>query len=136
MLIPVDRWSLTLKKVGSEVFLQNQSINSFIPTSRMNLLCPIIKRKGFIMWILVSPIWKTNFNSKKGTKRSFFYETKASIRSSQWVKWIYGAQSLKERRLLCDFIFIPTKIRTLILKNVERKIFLLKSKHQFIYPNE
>ena len=82
MLIPVDRWSLTLKKVGSEVFLQNQSINSFIPTSRMNLLCPIIKRKGFIMWIHVSSNWKTNFNSKKGTKRSFFYETKASIHFS------------------------------------------------------
>ena len=60
-------------------FLWNQSINSFILTSRMNLLCPIIKRKEIIMWIRVYPNWKMNFNSKNGRKRSFSYETKASI---------------------------------------------------------
>ena len=31
------------------------------------------------MWIHVYPNWKMNFNSKKGSKRSFSYETKASI---------------------------------------------------------
>ena len=48
------------------------------------------------MWIHVYPNWNTNFNSKKGEKRSFSYDTKASIsliptrRTCLWcpiVKW-------------------------------------------------
>ena len=67
------------KMVGSQVFLWNQSINSFILMSWMNLWCPIVKRKEISMWICVYPNWKMNFNSKNGRKRSFSYETKDSI---------------------------------------------------------
>ena len=67
------------KMVGSLVFLWNQSINSFIQMSGMNLWCPIIKRKEIIMWTHNYLSWKMNFNSKNGRKRSFSYETKASI---------------------------------------------------------
>ena len=56
----------------------NASI-SLIPIRRMCLLCPIMKITEIIMWIHVYPNWKTNFNSRKGNKRSFSYETKASI---------------------------------------------------------
>ena len=52
---------------------------SLIPMRRMCLWCPIMKRKEIIMWIHVYPNWKMNFNSKNGNKRSFSYETKASI---------------------------------------------------------
>ena len=52
---------------------------SLIPTRRMCLWCPIMKRKEIVMWIHVYRNWKTNFNSKIGNKRSFSYETKASI---------------------------------------------------------
>ena len=52
---------------------------SLIPTRRMCLWCPIMKRKQIIMWIHVYPNWKTYFNSKISNKRSFYYETKASI---------------------------------------------------------
>ena len=65
--------------VGSQVFLWNQSINSFILMSGTNLWCPIIKRKEIIMWIRVYPNWKMHFNSKNYRKRSFSYETKASL---------------------------------------------------------
>ena len=68
-----------LKMLGSLVFLWNQSIKSFIQMSEMNLWCPIIKRKGIIMWIRVYPYWKMNCNSKNGKKRSSSYESKASI---------------------------------------------------------
>ena len=90
----------------------------------MNLWCAIIKRKEIIIWIRVYPNWKTNFKSKTGRKRSFSYETKATIHLSQWVEWIYGAQSLKEGGLLCEFVFIPIERRALILKRVEREVFL------------
>ena len=52
---------------------------SLIPRRRMCLWCPITKRKGIIMWIDFYPNWNTNLYSKIGNKRSFSYETKASI---------------------------------------------------------
>ena len=52
---------------------------SLIPKRRMCLWCPITKKKVIIMWIRVYPNWNTNFISKIGNKRSFSYETKASI---------------------------------------------------------
>ena len=52
---------------------------SLIPMRRMCLWCPIMKRKEIIMWIHVYPSWNTNFKSTNGNKRSFSYETKASI---------------------------------------------------------
>ena len=52
---------------------------SLILRRRMCLWCPIMKRTGIIMWINVYPNKNTNFNSTNGYKRSFSYETKASI---------------------------------------------------------
>ena len=161
--------------------LWNQCINSFIPMKRMTLWCLIIKRKEIIMWIHVYPYWKMNFNSKNGRKKSFSYESKASIsfipmrrmnlwcpiierkeiitwiqvypiekrtsilkmvekevlllnprqqnRLSQYEEWVYSAQSRKERRLLCESMFISMEIRTSILKIVEIEIVLMKPKH-------
>ena len=87
------------------------------------------------MWVYIYPNWKTNFNSKKGRKKSFSCETKASTHLSQWVEWIFGAQSLKELRLLCEFVFVPIEKWTLILKMAEIEVYLIKPKPQFIYHN-
>ena len=97
----------------------------------MNLWCPVIKRKGIIVWIHIYPNWKTSFNSKNGTKWSFSFEIKASIHLSQWVERICGAQSLKKKRLLCEFMFIPVERWNLILKNVEKEVFLMKPRNQY-----
>ena len=35
-------------------------------------------------------------------------------------------------RLLCESMFVPTEKQTLILKMVERDVFLMKSKHQYL----
>ena len=88
------------------------------------------------MWIGVYPSWNMNINSKNGRKRSLSYETKTSIHLSQWEEWICGAQSLTERRLLCESVFIPIEKWTLNLKMAQIKVFLINPKHQFIYPNE
>ena len=52
---------------------------SLIPSRRMCLWFAITKRKEIIMWIHVYPNWNMNFNSTNRNKRSFSYETKASI---------------------------------------------------------
>ena len=88
------------------------------------------------MWIRIYPNWKMNLNSKNGTNWSFSYETKASIQLAQWVEWIFGAQSLKEWRLLCEFRFTLIEKETLILKMAQRDVLLKKPKRQFRYPNE
>ena len=75
---------------------QTKASISFIPMKRMCLWCPIMKWNEITMWILLYPNWNTNFNSKKDNKRSFSYDTKASIsliptrRTSLWYlirKW-------------------------------------------------
>ena len=80
------------------------------------------------MFILIN---RRTLVPKNGGKKSFSYETKASIHLSQWGEWICGAQSLKERRLLCESVFIPIEKWTLILKMVEREVFLMKPRHQY-----
>ena len=52
---------------------------SLIPERRMCLWSPITKKKIIITWIHDYPNWNTNFNSKICNKRSFSYETKASM---------------------------------------------------------
>ena len=52
---------------------------SLIPMRRTSLWCPIMKRNEITICIHVYPNWKTYFNSKIGNKRSFSFETKASI---------------------------------------------------------
>ena len=47
------------------------------------------------------------------------------------MEWIYDAQSLKERRLLCESMFIPIENWTLILKMVEKEVFLMKPRNQY-----
>ena len=49
---------------------------------------------------------------------------------SQRGGWIYGAKSLKQRKLLYESMFILIERWALTLKMVERKVFLMKPKHQ------
>ena len=71
-----------------------------------------------------------NFDSKNGGKWSFSHETKASIPLSQWGEWIFGAQPFKVR-LLCESVFVQIDDWKLILKIVEREVFLMKPNLQY-----
>ena len=81
---------------------ETKSSISLIAKGRMCLWCPITKWKEIIMWIDVYPNWNTNFNSKIGNKRSFSYETKASI-------------SLIPKRRMCLWCLI-TKRKEIIMR--------------------
>ena len=54
---------------------------------------------------------------------------KQQNRLSQQGECVYIAQSWKEKRLLCESMFIPIEKRTWILKIVKREVFLTKPKH-------
>ena len=47
------------------------------------------------------------------------------------MEWICEPQSLKEKRLLHESVFILIEKWTLILKMVEREVFLMKPRHQY-----
>ena len=68
---------------------------------------------------------------ENGGKWSVSYETKASTHLSQKGEWNYGAQSLKEWRLLCKSMFILVERWMLIQKLVGIEVFLTKPKHQY-----
>ena len=56
-------------------------------------------------------------------RKDFPIKPKHQCQLSQRVEWVYGAQSWKEGRLLCDFVFVLIDRRTLILKNGGKKTF-------------
>ena len=120
-------------KIGNKkgFYYETKASISLIPRRRMCLSWPIVKIKEIIMWIHVYRNRKTNFNSKIGNQRSFSYETKASISLIPSRRMRLWFPSWRERRLLCESMFIPTERRTSILKLVIRKVFIMKPKHQY-----
>ena len=61
-------------------------------------------------------------------REAFLMKPKHQCQLSQWVEWVYRAQSWKERRLLCESIFVLVDKWTLILKNGGKKSFLNETK--------
>ena len=123
-------------KIGRRSFsYESKASISLIPSRRMCLWFPIMKRKEIIMWIHVYPNWNMNFNSEKGNKRSFSYETKASISLIPTRRMcLWRPIKKKKRWLLCESMFIIIEIRTSILKLVIREVFLMKQKRQYYFP--
>ena len=62
-------------------------------------------------------------------KQVFLMNPKHQNRLSQYEERVYSAQWRKERRLLCESMFISMEIQTSILKIVEREVVLTKPKH-------
>ena len=104
---------------------------SLMPSRRMCLWFPIMKRKEIFMWIEVYPNRKTNFNCKIGNKRSFSYETKSSISLIPKRRMCLWCPITKKMWLLCESMFIPIEIWTSVLELVIKEAFLMKQKHQY-----
>ena len=54
-------------------------------------------------------------------REAFFMKPKHQCYLSQWVEQVYGGQSWKEMRLLCDSVFVLIDWWTLILKYDDKK---------------
>ena len=61
-------------------------------------------------------------------RRAFFMQQKRQGDLSQWGEWVCGYQPWKERRLLCESIFVPINKWTLTLKNNEKRSFCYETK--------
>ena len=91
-----------------------------------------MKWNEITIWIHIYPNSKTYFNSKIGNKRSFSFETKASLSLIPTRRMRLWFQEWRERGLLCESMFIPIERCTSILKLVIRKVFIMKPKHQYL----
>ena len=120
-------WKMNLdSKIGIKMRFsyKTKASKSFIPTM------PIMKRKEIIMRIHAYPNRKMNFNSKFARKWCFTYKTKASKSFIPTMRVCLLRPIMKKKRLLCEFMFIPIKRWTSILKREEKEVFLMKTKHQ------
>ena len=64
-------------------------------------------------------------------KKAFLLKPKHQCHLSQRAEWVYRAQSWKEKRLLCESVFVPIDKQTLTIKNDGKERFLMKAKHQY-----
>ena len=61
-------------------------------------------------------------------KKAFLMKPRHQCHLSQWGEWVFGSQSWKERRLLCESLFIQIDKWSLILKNGGKKSFSYETK--------
>ena len=75
------------------------------------------------------PIDEQTFIIRKIIERKpFLIRPKHQCHLSQEGEWVYSAQPYKEKRLLCESVFIPIDRWTLILKNGRNGSFFYETK--------
>ena len=80
---------------------------------------------------MFNPIKKWTLIVKMVKRDVFLMRPKLQYHLSQWVECVYGALSRKKKRLLYESVFVQIDERTLILKMVQREVFLTKPRHQY-----
>ena len=96
----------------------------------MSLWCPSWKERRLLYESVFVPIDKWTLTIKNSGKRSSSYRTKESMPFIPMSRMSLWHQSWKEKRLLCESMFVLIDRQTLIQKMVGKKAFLLKPKHQ------
>ena len=110
---------------------ESKASMSFIPIRRMCLWCLILKIMEIITWICVCLNRCMNINSKNSRIEVLLMNLKHQYHLPQWEECVYGAQSWKDRKLLCESMFIPIERWTLNLKMVIGGAFLMKRRLQY-----
>ena len=76
------------------------------------------------------PIEKQTSIQKMVEGEVLLMKTMHQYHLSQWGEYVYGVQSWKERRLLCESMSIPVEKWSSNLKIIIREVFLMKPKLQ------
>ena len=91
----------------------------------------LLKEKRLLCESMFIPIEKCTIILKMVEREVFHMKTRHQYHLLQWGEWIYGAQSTTEKRLLSEPLFIQIERWTLVLKTVEREVFMVKPKRQY-----
>ena len=79
---------------------------------------------------MFGPIDKWTLTLKVMERETFLMEPNHQCHLFHWGEWVDGAQSQNKKRLLFEYMFVPTARWTLTLKMMEREAILMKPKHQ------
>ena len=120
-------------KIGNKrsFSFQTKASISLILTRRMCLWFPIMKRKEINRRIHVYPNWKTYCNSKIGNKRSFYYETIASISLIPSRRMHLWCSIVKRKEIIMWAHVYPNWKTYFNSKLVIRKVSIMKPKRQY-----
>ena len=94
------------------------------------------KKKRLLCESMFIPIERKTWILKMVDKQVFLMKPKHLNYLSQLGKCDYGAQPWKDRRLLCESMFILIERRNSILKMVQREVFLRNRSIQIVYHNK
>ena len=128
MFITIDGRTLILKYPGKWSFFYKTKHQFIYPNKEIEFMLPNHEKRGDYY---VNPCylkWKMNFNSKNSKKKSFSYETKASISFTLMMRICLWCPIIKEKRILCESMFTLIYIWTLILRNEGKWSFSDKTK--------
>ena len=114
--------------VEREVVLMKPKHQFIYPNKVNELWHPIFKEKRLLCESMFIPIKILTLILKLVEKEVFPMKPKHQYCLSQWVECVYAAKSLKERRLLCESMFIAIDRRTLIPKNEGKLSFCYETK--------
>ena len=132
MFVLIDRRNLILKYSGRKSFLnETKASMTFILIRRMSLWCPIMKERRLLCEFMFVLNNKWTLTLKNGKKRSFSFETKASMSFILMRKMSLWFPIMKRKEILVwIYVFPNWQMKFNTKKLARRKAFLLNPKHQ------
>ena len=127
MFIPIEKRALILKMTERKVLLMKPMHQFIYPMWRINLRCPIIKRRAIIMWIHVYPIVKQNFILNM-VERDFSFEAKASISFILGSRMFLWCVIMKRRKIVMWIRVCPIRWMDINSKNGRKRSFSYETK--------
>ena len=112
-----------------KLFLWNQASMLFSRVSRMTLWCPIMKKKRRLLCEYVFVLINTRtLIQKNGVKKSFSYETKASMSFSRISRTSLWFLIMKRKDIIIKSTFVPYWTNSTSKENGGKKSFLNETK--------
>ena len=133
MLVPVDVWTLILKKWFKEMlFLWNQSVNVIYSNKENVFMVHNHEKKGdYYMRPCLSQLKDELWFQKTGGKDSFLYEAKVSTSSILIRRMCLLCPIVKRENIIMNIHVCPNRWMYFNSKKmVKRKTFPTKPKHQ------
>ena len=116
MFVMFDRITLIPKNAGKKSFsYQAKASISSIPIRGMCLWFLIMKKSRFFLASMFVTIDRITLIPKLEERKAILINPKHQCHLSQRGECVYGAQSWNERRLWCEFKFLPIGKRTITL---------------------
>ena len=89
------------------------------------------KKRDYSLNPCLSQLTDRLWFSKMAWREVFLMRLEHQYHLSRWEKCVYDAQTWKEKRLLCEFMFFLIDEWTLIVKTVGSEVFLMTPKHLY-----